>query len=494
MKKDRNRIAKVRARAITGFTFLAGREMAMKVIAVLGQLALVRILTPDIFGVFAIISFVIAGAALFTDFGLSMTIIQKKVTSKQDELSTIFHLKLLLTLIVVCIIFVFSPHLNLIYSHFGLLETSILRILSFTLIIQSVRSVMVSILERDLKYESISVIDLVGIFSYYLVALILAFLNFGIWSFVWAVVVKEIIETLISWNYCRWLPTNFFKLNIIKNQLKMGVFYQMGLITGFIYNSTIPIVAGILSTPYFVGLLDWSSNVSSIPRTLSENVGRVSFASFSRMQDSKDSIAQYISKSFIILSFFSLFFVVITISFGKELVSFLLTDKWLPALPALYWFIGSTFFLNGTALMGNVILALGKTKLMFYISIFFIFLQYILSVLFFRHIGFTGIAVANFLGTLVMFFVLLVLVRKLDIRVSFSRYILQGIIVFILSFTVAFILNQIIQTNSVLYLAFKLSIFTIIYIIMFKKILPDIVSQIKDVIKQQLKVNRPSLN
>lgn len=480
------KIDELKVKAVTGFSLLIGREMMMKVIAVIGQLALVRILRPDLFGAFAIISFVLGLSELFTDLGLSVVIIQKKNQLKQSELSSIFLIKFSLTIIVVCLLLFLGPYLSKVNNVFGHTEILILRILSLTLIVKSSRTIIFSLLERDLRYKAISTIDLVGMVIYYLVALVLAVMNFGIWSFAYAVIFKEITETVIAWCFSPWFPSKISNISEIWNLLKLGIYYQMGFFSAFIYQSTIPVVAGILSTPYNVGLLDWSSNAASIPRTISENIGRVSFASFSKIQDDKEMIGNLINKSFVIVSFFSMFLTIVAITFSKELVPVFLNARWLPAVPALNWFIGSAFFLNGTALLGNIIFALGKNKIMFYSSLMFIFLEYTVAIILFHVFGFTGIAIANFFVTAIMFLYLIFLTNKEGIKVRLTSELSLQFIIGLMIFALTIFLNSLLP-KSLIMLIIKLSVFSIVYLIIFKIFLPTTVDQFIKLIKTGFK-------
>lgn len=445
-----HKIYSLKKRAINGFAYLMAREALMKVIAIAGQLALVRILTPEIFGSFAIITFIIAFADLFTDLGLSMIIIQKKVSPNQNDLSTIFFLRIFQSGIVIAIIVMVSPYIHLLYSQIGSLELTVAKVVSLIIMVKALRSVQLSLLERKLAYKVLSGIDLAGIAIYYAIALVLAFFGYGIWSFAWATLLKEVIETIITYFYSSWRPKIYFNLSSIKTLIITGVFYQMSFVTGFVHRATIPLVAGIFSSNYNVGLLDWSSNVASIPRTLTENVGRVSFASFSRIQNDKKIIEETIIKVIKILGLFSIFFILVTLSFGHEIVIYFLTEKWLPALPALYYFIGATFFLNGTAIMGNIILAMGKTKLMFFSSIGFIVLEYVLSLLFLNSMGFSGIALANLVGIIVMFVYLCIILRILNINIKLVGYFTKAFAIFLAILFLNFYLNMIFGNSFII--------------------------------------------
>lgn len=58
-------------------TQLAARSLVMRVVALTGTLVLVRLLVPEDFGVFGIVSFVVAAGVAVGDFGLGGALVQQ---------------------------------------------------------------------------------------------------------------------------------------------------------------------------------------------------------------------------------------------------------------------------------------------------------------------------------------------------------------------------------------------------------------------------------
>lgn len=470
---------------LKGTSVLVVREFAMKLLSIFGQLVLVRLLLPQYFGIFAILSFVLNGANLFADLGLSLAIIQKKNEPSQKELSTVFYLKLALAVIIVIVLFIGSSYLHLIYTKFSSEDIFILRLLSLTFFLQPLQSILVALLERKLKYHEISVIDLIGLFFYYFVAIVLALDGFGLWSFVWALIVKELVELLVSVYYLRWFPSLYFKISDSKEIINLGKYLQIGSIFSFVHTSIIPVIAGIKTSTYNVGLLDWGSNVSSIPKAFADNLGRVSFSSYSKIQDEKKMIAKSIEKSFGVLSIITIFIILIVFGFGSQLIHYLLTDKWLPALPALYWFIAASFFINGVGPLGQAILAVGETKKMFIASTILIPIEWILSYILLSIYGFVGIAIGSFLGTIFMFFYFILIGNKIGIKLNVKEMFFSKTAVFIFGMVSMLIINQVIP-SSILYLIIKILLFSVIYILLCSFILNKELGNLLAVVKSSL--------
>ncbi|GEM_PF-2932024 len=485
MERTKLNVPIVKELAIKGMAILTFREVLMKGVALVGQLFLVRLLLPEYFGVFAIISFVINIADILTDLGLTMALIQSKHTPTKKQITTIYYFKLLLSIGVFLLFFFLSQFLPLFYQQLTAQHIVMLQVSLLILLIKPLRTTHVALLERNLQYKKVSSIDIFGMISYYLAAILFAFFHLGAWSFILALIMKEVVEAIVALYYVRWFPGITFSFSSIKEMTKIGVYFQGGSIFGFIHQSTIPVIAGRMASTRDVGLLDWSANIASIPRAFSDNVGRVSFSSFSRIQEDKPLIARVIEKSFNYLTVVSFFFILVTLGFGNDLVRYVLTDKWLPAVPALYWYIGGTFFLNGTASLGHGILALGKSKALLLLSLFIIPGEWLLSYLLLLRYGYVGIAIGSFFGTAAMFFSYIVLCKKYGIHLQIYRLLISKLFIFLFLLVFAFGLN-ILFGHSVIGLLGKLFLFTVVfctfYFFFMRKDIPEIISLIQKTI------------
>ncbi len=434
-------LQRLKKKTVKGTAQLLWREVGMKGIAILGQILLVRLLSPSAFGIFAILSFILGIAEIFTDIGLNLSLIQKNENASKRQISTILYIKFAMAAIAVVLLFIIAPLLHFIYPSFGPSELTMLNILSITLLLKPMQSLITSLLERDLKYKAIAIIDVSGIISYYIIAIVMANIGFGIWSFVWAVVVKTIIENTVTFIYKPLVPVLEFNLKEVRNYINVGKYFQLGLILSVIKNSTIPVMAGVNLPTAQVGLLDWSYNISSFPRVFIDNVGRVSFASFSRMQNDKKIIATSLEHAFGILSIAAIFAIPITVIFGYDTIHYFLNDRWLPALPALIWYVASIFFLNGNGLMGHALLAVGKLRLMLVVGSLITLFEILISYLLMIRLGFYGIAVGFFVSNAILFFAFIIFCRRSEISINLTKILLSNALILLLSSCCFYLIN-----------------------------------------------------
>jgi O-antigen/teichoic acid export membrane protein len=402
----------LKSNIIQGFSTLIVREFFIKIFSLLGQIFLARLLAPSDFGVYVIIIFIISLFGLFSDVGLSLAIIQHKDEPTQKELSSVFFLKSFLSIILIAIIWIISPFIKDFYPTFIDANVTMLRVFSITLLLTSFRSIPISLLERKIKYNLISLIDIAGVAVYYIVALILAFFNFGVWSFIIGAVSKEIAETIILYIIQPFLPQITLSIKSIKKMLRFGLYIQGNSLAGFIATSITPVIGGKMVGTYGVGLLDFAFNIGSLPTTIGINFGRVAFAGYSRIQEKNKLLSNAISHSISMLSIMLYIFPVIIFSYAGQLIPFVFSAKWIPAISALYWYTAVTFFLPVVSSLGQGILAIGKSKEIFWSTTLTAIFGWVGAYVLIQSFGLSGIAIIYFFTVLFLFIAYIFILKK----------------------------------------------------------------------------------
>lgn len=484
MIKDR---VSLKNNIVSGFGTLIIREFFLKLLSFLGQIFLARLLIPSDFGTYVIIVFIVNFVALFTDVGLSLAIIQKKKDPGINELSSIFILKFTLSLIAVVLIFLFAPLLKYFYLSFSDENVFMLRVLSLIILTYSIRSIPTAILERNIRYNLISIIDVAGIGAYYVVSIIGAFMHLGAWSFIFGALAKESVETFLLY-YVQ--PVNFvfkFSISSIKDMIKFGIYLQGNAFVNILQSSIIPVVGGKLNSIHAVGLLDFAYNIATIPEIIAHNFGRVAFAGYSRIQTEKELLFKSVSKSMASLAILLYIFPVIILGLGNEIIPLLFSSKWISAMPALYWYCISTLFLPIIAALGQAILVIGKSKEIFWSSFMTLVVALILAVVLMNRFGLVGIPI-TYLYILISFSIYYIFIfKRSGFMIPVVSIIMPKIVVGLLSLSLLHILNLVLP-HTFLILVFKVMIGTIIYLLLMLLITKNDTLDLIKIILQWLKL------
>ena len=95
----------LRSRALQGVMLLGVQRAAGLLVATAGWLALARLLTPDAFGIYAIIAFAVGLGVAFGDLGFGAALIQRRDLDPTVCLSTVFLVHLTLaTILGACLV------------------------------------------------------------------------------------------------------------------------------------------------------------------------------------------------------------------------------------------------------------------------------------------------------------------------------------------------------------------------------------------------------
>jgi len=472
---------------VSGFSVLIVREIFIKFFAFIGQLILARILVPEDFGFFVIISFIASFFNLFTDLGLSFAIIQSKKTPSPHALSAVFWLKILLSAIVIILIYIIAPSVILIYPQFHLSEVNTLRIFSVTFLITSLQTVPFALLERNLLYQKISLVDIVGVIVYQITAVLLAFYKFSLWSLIDGVIIKEIVTTVLVFWLQPFRPYFRFHYKDSISLLRFGSFLQGGTIVSFFQASLIPLLAGVIKGNTAVGLLDWAQNISGIPETITTNFGRVTFSNFSRIQHDRLLLKETIGNAIGLLSIVTLFLTVMILGFNAQIVPLLYSAKWIPGIPALFWFTTASFFISANASIGQGILALGRSHTIFIISLTTTIIQWLSAIFLLRIYGFTGIAMS---ATVVSIFTCIFYVyaaRRVNILPNLLFILLPKFLVAIFTLIFIYIFHTLLSSNNPITLVVQITTACICYVFFTSVFAQSDLNRLIDIIRASIK-------
>jgi len=460
-KQNLMSVVEVKSRAVRGLTLLVAREAVIKLIAIVGQLVLVRLLLPEYFGVVAIISFLINTGDLFSDIGLVSGVIRSEKKPSHDVLSSLFFVKFAMTFGIVVFLWVARPLLFTIFPALGTSNTLLLFVLSATLFVRPLRTMIYGLLERELRYDLIPIVDITGLLIYFVSACGLALTGFGIWSLVLSVVIKDTSEVVLLEFLHPFLPKLHFSWDEIRPFMKFGASLQGNTILGFLHQSTIPLLGGMLTTPTSVGLLDWSFNIASLPRAMSDNVGRIAFSSFSRIQGETALISRAIQETIGILSLIILFLITGALFFGREGIFYIIGDRWIDAAPSLVWLLVGELFICVAGVLQQAIIARGYTTQLLIRTAIGLIAQWAMAVLFVHLFGFVGIAMAISMGMALLSVLFWRLMRTSGVMPPPLLSFLPQFQVFLAACIVGLVLRNLPETF--VWFVVKLVLFTLVY-------------------------------
>lgn len=381
-------------RAVSSAVTLVGRKLALRGFSYLATIILARILTPEIFGVFAIVSFIVTFFSFFSDVGLGAALIQKKEKLTKAELSTAFFTQETLVL-VLCIIMVLTA--VPIARHYNLGESGIwlIRLASISLLLTSLKTIPSILLERVLKYNRLIVVEFVEVVSFQLIAVALAMSGFGVWSFIIALVARSFLGFVTLYVLSPWFPSLTFDVSSIKSLISFGIPYQSNYFIALFKDSLTPVFVGLISGATAVGYLNWAFTFSKIPIEFMSDFFRITFPAYSRIQHDKVLVKKSIEKTLFVTNAIIFPGVFLLMALAFPIVHLVFTDKWLPALPAFYIHSLGVLVVGISITFSNTFWALGKVKIASTLMIVYAIINWVVSVPLVLKLGFIGAMIGS---------------------------------------------------------------------------------------------------
>lgn len=363
-------LATVKTRAVSGVLALTGRTFILQIVALTATFALTVFLSPAQYGVFFLVSAVINFFAYFSDVGLAAALIQKKERVTQEELRTTFTVQQTLVVLLLVTIFLTAPFFQRWYG-LGKAGIYLLWALALSLLLSSLKTIPSVLLERELHFNRLVIPQVVETILFYTVAVFLAWQGWGVASFTIAVLVRGVSGLFLIYLLRPWRPGLAFARRPLKKLLTFGLPYQANtFLAVFKDDGMTAVLGGILGTSG-IGLLGWAQKWALAPlRFFMDQVIKVTFPAFSRMQENKAELARAVSRSVFfvcLLVFPSLVGLVLVAPSLIEVIP--RYEKWQPAVLALGLYSINAAWGAVTTPLTNLLNAIGKITTTFRLMI-----------------------------------------------------------------------------------------------------------------------------
>ena len=413
-------IALVKKRSLTGVVALTSRTFLLQVIAFIATFLLTIFLSPQIFGVFYVVSAIINFLGYFSDIGLAAALIQKKESLTQEDLSTTFTIQQILVGSAVGLALIFSQTI----SNFYRLDNTglwLLRALIISFFLSSLKTIPSILLERKLNFNKLVIPQILETVGFYVVAVLLAWRGLGIVSFTWAVIVRAVVGLVAMYVISPWRIRLQLSRDVAKKLMRFGIPFQLNSFIALLKDDLLTVFLGKVLPFAEIGYIGWAKKWAEVPlRLIMDSVIRVTFPAFSRLQESKEHLRLAVEKTLFGLSITIfpisvglLFFVAPLIGIIPKYI------KWEPAVSSFYLLTISSILAGLTTPLTNALNAIGKIKVTLGLMIMWTVLTWVLTLAFIRFFGFNGVPMA-FLAVSGTIVIVVQLVKR-EVQFSFWK-------------------------------------------------------------------------
>lgn len=300
-------------------------------ISFLISLVLARLLSPDDYGLIALVLVFINLASVFITSGFATALIQKKDADETD-FSTMFYCSLACSAVIYGVIFLISPLVASFYSNSKL--STVLRVYALQIPLSVYNSIQNAYISRKMIFKKSFFSTLISAIVSGGVGVFLAFSGFGVWALVFQSITLTVVSTLVLLVIVPWYPTLKFSASSAKSMMKYGSRLLLADFSGTFFGEVRSLLIGRVYTSADLAFYTKGQQLPNlITGNLNTAVMTVLFPAFSNESDSYEKVKELTKRSIKLMSY-----IVFPALFGlaavmPPLIDVLYTSKWSECVP-----------------------------------------------------------------------------------------------------------------------------------------------------------------
>lgn len=307
------------------------QQVGGKGISFIVVIILARLLTPEIFGLIGMLMIFIQLSQVLVRAGFNQALIQKKEVDEEDY-SSVFWINLVVSLLIYGILYISAPFIAEFYDQPILVKLT--RVLTLIFVINAFSYVQQARLQKEMQFKTLTIIHIPSVIIGGVAGIVMAIKGFGVWSIIAQRLITRFIYTIQIWFYARWKPMLSFNATKAKQLFSFGGRLMLTSILNVVYNNIYLVVIGKFYSVSMVGLYQQSYNLVEKPSaTLSGAVNKVAFPAFSSIQNEDEKLKIGYKKITQQVLYWLCPIFVFSGVLAVPLFRFVLTEKWLPAVP-----------------------------------------------------------------------------------------------------------------------------------------------------------------
>ena len=458
-------------KTVKGVITQVALSMGLKLLTMIKIFVFARIFAPEDFGIFATAGLVVSFVMLFGEMGMNQAIIRHKEDAKK-LMDTAFTMNILVAFLFFVVIFALAPVAARIFDNPDLVL--FIRFLSYSAFgaALTLPSVM---WDREMRFGISKLPTLFSLIATFIVTIVAAVVyNLGTWSLFFGGFAGFIANMATIWAIAPYKPHPRFDLSQAKQLYLFGWPLLISSILGYMVWQ-----GDDLMVRYFWGdtELGYYTIAFYLPMYLTQIVNMVSsvlLPAFSKVQDYKEKLEYAFTMSNKYLAIICVPIGMGMCVFAPQIIHYLYSDKWAPAIPVLQIFALAFMFRVSTGYNWTLlVISKGKTKYPMYANLIVAIAFFVVGYPLIKNYGMVGGAAYNlFIAFLITPIIRAYIIKRELGNLKFLKSVYPAIISGCISgSTIYYFFNNIlIIYNIILFLVFYL----VSLLVLDKKLIPEV--------------------
>lgn len=208
---------------------------------------------------------------------------------------------------------------------------SVIRVLSFTLIISGVRNIQQAYVSRNLLFRKLFYATIGGTACSAVIGIWMAFASYGIWALVVQNLFNAAVGTIILWYSVEWRPKMVFSFHRLKSLFSYGWKLLVSALINTGYNNFTSLVIGKLYSSADLAFFDRGRQFPNlIVNNINAAIDSVLLPTLSSQQDNRVKVRSMTRRAIKTSTYLMMPVMMGLAVCAEPLVRIVLTEKWLP--------------------------------------------------------------------------------------------------------------------------------------------------------------------
>jgi len=320
---------------------------------------LARLLTPQDFGLIAMVTAITNFVMVFKDMGLSMATIQRAEIN-HAQISTLFWINTAIGFALALLTIALAPAIAWFFGEPRLTKVTVT--LAGAFIFGGLTIQHQALLKRHMRFVRLGVIEVVGLLVGVATAIVAAWCGAGYWSLVFMQLAMAGTIAVGVWAASGWHPGWPRRRAGTMSMLTFGRDITGFSIINYFARNSDKILVGRFCGSGILGLYGKAYNLLMLPISqIRGPLTSVAVPALSRIQDDPKRYKSYYTKLILLLSFISMPLIVFLAISSRSIIHLLLGEQWLGA-SSIFQILAITAFIQPVwSTVGLVLLSLGQS-------------------------------------------------------------------------------------------------------------------------------------
>ncbi len=480
-------MSSLKQKTVSGVMWTGIAKMSMQLVLLVVMFVLARLISEEDFGIVAMASVITVAIGMVNDRGLGTAIIQKKQVS-ESLLSTMFWGSVLFGTLLFLIGYVTAYPLSLFYKE--PVVVPIVRTMSLGFFIGGLGIVQKALLTKEMMFKKLAIIETAAVLTSGILAIIMAFLNTGVWSLVVLTLGRDLFTVILVWLFYKWRPSLHFVWQEFKGVLGFSSNVLANDVALYLVTNTDVTIIGRFLGKAMLGYYSLALNLVKLPVTrISGIVARVVFPAFSELQDDLPRFKNSFLRSVTFISLVTFPLLAGLAVFAKEFIIVALGEKWLPMVWPLIILVPMAMLKSVGSIKGSVLMACGRPDIELKWNLVY-FPPLVAVVWFGTKYGLVGAAAAFTLFYILTFFIIQHITNK-QINIKMIEFLkalsvssFSTAIMVILGILYKLFLTRFLHINDIIILVTGIIISVLIYYMVIRILKKDLIIEFMQMFKK----------